>query len=81
MDDAPLFRRINDLSEEEEGLWEQAGHGHGLDAAQTSRLETIRVELDQVYDLLHQRQARRASGGDPNEAEIRRPDIVEGYEQ
>jgi hypothetical protein len=39
------------------------------------------VELDQCYDLLRQRQARRAVGQDPDEAELRPPDVVEQYQQ
>jgi hypothetical protein len=39
------------------------------------------VQLDQLYDLLHQRQARRAAGLDPDGARIRPAAIVEGYEQ
>jgi hypothetical protein len=39
------------------------------------------VELDQCYDLLRQRQARREFGQDPNEAELRPPEIVERYQQ
>jgi Protein of unknown function (DUF2630) len=81
MDDAPLFKQINDLSDEEEALWERAGDGDGLDATQTGRLESIRVQLDQAYDLLHQRQARRAAGLDPADAAVRPADVVEGYEQ
>lgn len=81
MDDAPLFQRINDLSDEEEELWERAGDGDGLDAVESARLDRIRVELDQAYDLLRQRQARRAAGLDPDDATVRPEDIVERYEQ
>ena len=49
--------------------------------AERNRLEEIRVQLDQYYDLLHQRAARRNAGLDPNEAELRPPEIVESYEQ
>ena len=44
-------------------------------------MERIKVELDQCYDLLHQRQGRRDSGLDPDAAEVRPPEVVEGYEQ
>lgn len=81
MSDSPMFERINELAAEEEELWERAGDGDGLDASQRGRLETIKVELDQCYDLLHQRQARRSAGLDPDEARLRPPEIVERYQQ
>ena len=81
MNDSPMFERINELAAEEEQLWERAGDGDGLDASQRGRLETIRVELDQCYDLLHQRQARRSAGLDPEGAEVRPAEIVERYQQ
>ena len=81
MVDGDIFGRINALSEEEEGLWEHAGDGHGLTAEEHRRLESIKVELDRAYDLLHQRAARRAAGLDPRDAEPRPADIVERYQQ
>jgi hypothetical protein len=81
MDDQTIFDRINDLSHEEEQLWNQAGSGAGLATAEKERLETIKVQLDQAYDLLHQRQAKRAAGIDPDEAQVRPPEIVERYQQ
>ena len=81
MIDGDIFGRINALSDEEEQLWEHAGDGHGLTAEEHERLDAIKVELDRSYDLLHQREARRAAGLDPREAEPRTPEIVEGYQQ
>lgn len=81
MNDRPLFEHINGLAKEEEELWEQAGDGSGLDPGQRSRLEAIRVELDQCYDLLHQRAARRSAVLDPNDAIVRPAEIVERYQQ
>jgi Protein of unknown function (DUF2630) len=79
--DQPIFARINDLAHEEEALFQRAGDGGGLDGGAQRRLEEIQVELDQCYDILHQRQARRAAGLDPDEAAARSPKVVEGYEQ
>lgn len=79
--DEDLFERINALSREEEALYAKAGDGSGLDGPDVERLEEIRVQLDQVYDLLHQRQGRRDAGEDPSAAELRSPKIVEGYQQ
>ena len=81
MNDQPLLDRINELAHEEEDLWRQAGDGAGLGAAEQSRLETIGVELDQCYDLLHQRQARREFGRNPEEAEVRPQEVIERYQQ
>jgi Protein of unknown function (DUF2630) len=81
MIDGDIFGRINALSDEEEQLWQHAGDGHGLTAEEHARLDAIKVELDRCYDLLHQREARRAAGLDPRAAEARPADIVEGYEQ
>lgn len=81
MDDRPVLARINLLAGEEQDLWERAGAGGGLDAGGQARLEAIRVELDQCYDLLRQRQARRAAGLDPDEARVRTAEVVEHYEQ
>ena len=81
MIDSDVFGRINELSEEEERLWRHAGDGHGLTAEEHERLESIKVELDRAYDLLHQRAARRAAGLDPTEAEPRPAEIVEHYQQ
>jgi hypothetical protein len=81
MTDTDIFGQINALAEEEERLWAHAGDGHGLDPVELDRLEWIRVELDRAYDLLHQREALRAAGRDPEEAEPRPADIVESYQQ
>ncbi|HET7026120.1 MAG TPA: DUF2630 family protein [Candidatus Limnocylindrales bacterium] len=81
MNDSPMFERINALATEEEELWERAAHAEGLDGSQRDRLETIKVELDQCYDLLHQREARRSAGLDPDGAAIRPAEIVERYQQ
>jgi hypothetical protein len=81
MTDQPLFDRINDLAEEEERLWRRAAEGTGLEGRDQARLEQIQVQLDQCYDLLAQRRARRAAGLDPREARVRPPDVVERYRQ
>ncbi|HEY6609403.1 MAG TPA: DUF2630 family protein [Candidatus Limnocylindria bacterium] len=81
MTDRPIFDHINELSNEEERLWERAADGGGLSTEDQERLDAIKVELDQAYDLLHQRQGRRDSGLDPDAAEIRPPDVVERYQQ
>jgi len=81
MADLDLFHQINALSSEEEQLYASAGDGGGLSDEERSRLDAIKVELDRVYDLLHQRQARAAAGLDPDDATERPADIVEHYQQ
>jgi len=81
MSDSDIFDRINALSDEEERLYESAGDGQGLTAAETERLSAIRIELDRSFDLLHQRQARRAAGLNPADAAERPALVVEDYEQ
>jgi hypothetical protein len=76
-----IVQHINDLSHEEEALYAVAAREGGLNVAEVARLEEIKVDLDRSYDLLHQRQARQAAGLDPDEAELRPADIVEGYQQ
>jgi hypothetical protein len=39
------------------------------------------VALDQCWDLLRQRRARRATGDNPDAAAVRPGDVVEHYQQ
>lgn len=80
MDDAEIAVRINDLVEEEHRL-EQSKSGEGLTDAETDRIQSIEVALDQCWDLLRQRRARRVAGQDPDDVSVRPPAVVEGYQQ
>lgn len=55
-------------------------HIKDLTDAERERLKLINIALDQYWDLLRQRRAKREFGQNPDEAEIRRPGIVEKYE-
>lgn len=81
MTDEPIVDRINRLAHEEEQLWQRAGVEGGIGTAEKERLDQIGVELDQCYDLLRQRQARREFGQDPDDAALRAPEVVERYQQ
>lgn len=81
MDDSEVLQRINSLAEEEEHLWSRAGEEGGLSSEDEARLHQIQVQLDQAYDLLAQRRARRAAGLDPDGARLRPPSVVENYQQ
>jgi Protein of unknown function (DUF2630) len=80
MDDQEIVHRITELAEEEHRL-EQAHTGTGLGYEELSRLRAIEVSLDQCWDLLRQRRARRDIGQDPDEAQLRSEGVVEGYQQ
>jgi Protein of unknown function (DUF2630) len=80
MDDRQVLDRIGDLVEEEHTLERQAT-GEGLDEAQQARLREVEVALDQCWDLLRQRRARRDAGQDPDTAAVRPENTVEGYLQ
>jgi Protein of unknown function (DUF2630) len=80
MDDGEVIRRIGALVDEEHEL-ERSGGTHGLDDEATRRLREVEVALDQCWDLLRQRRARRETGGDPDDAQVRPPDVVERYQQ
>jgi hypothetical protein len=68
------------MVEEEHQLWEREGAGEASDADR-QRLAALKVALDQCWDLLRQRRARRDAGQSPDGAELRPPDVVEHYEQ
>lgn len=80
MDDSEILARIDSLVSEEHRL-EQGRAGVGLSDEDASRLADLEVALDQCWDLLRQRRARRAAGLNPDEAEPRDPGIVERYQQ
>jgi uncharacterized protein DUF2630 len=78
MDDQQVIARINDIAHEEHELWEREGSGEITDA-ERERLRELGVTLDQCWDLLHQRRARRAAGLDPDDTSVRDERTVEGY--
>jgi hypothetical protein len=80
MDDKQVLDRIGDLVEEEHALERQA-LGQGLDDDQEARLHEVEIQLDQCWDLLRQRRARRDAGQDPDSAQVRPEGTVEGYLQ
>ena len=80
MDDPQIHGTIEQLVAEEHELWEREASGNATDADR-QRLKDIKVSLDQCWDLLRQRRALREAGRDPDAADLRRPEVVEGYEQ
>ena len=80
MEDAQIHATIEQLVAEEHDLWKREGEGN-VTGDDRARLQELRVSLDQCWDLLRQRHALRDAGLDPDAAEVRPPDVVEGYEQ
>ena len=80
MDDPQIHGTIEKLVAEEHELWQRESGG-GASDDDRRRLEQVKVSLDQCWDLLRQRRALRNSGGDPDSAEERPPEVVERYWQ
>ncbi|GAC1566266.1 MAG: DUF2630 family protein [Ktedonobacteraceae bacterium] len=80
MTDTELLLHITQLVEEEHTLMQQS-EGVGLDDEQNARMKHLEVSLDQCWDLLRQRRARRHAGLNPDEAQPRDEAIVEHYQQ
>jgi hypothetical protein len=77
MDDSEIFARIKALVDEEHSLAgddEQPGE-------RASRRRELETQLDQCWDLLRQRQARREFNQNPDQAHVRSAENVEGYLQ
>jgi len=80
MNDTQIHEHIESLVAEEHRLLEHGDRG-GLTNDDRERLDQISVRLDQYWDLLRQRRARRDAGQDPNVAHLRSGDVVEHYRQ
>jgi len=78
MEDQDVLQSINKLAAEEHELFEKESEGEAS-KEERQRLQELQVQLDQCWDLLHQRRARRNAGLDPEEAQVRDPGTVEGY--
>ena len=84
MSDESIAARIEQLVGEEHQLQARERTDADADNALESdreRLRAVEVELDRCWDLLRQRRALRDAGADPDAAEVRDADTVEGYRQ
>ena len=81
MDDKEILAHIGDLIQTEHKLREQLAAGQLSSAQERQQLRATEEALDQCWDLLRQRRARRECGQNPNEASARPVGEVEGYEQ
>ncbi|CAA9438037.1 MAG: hypothetical protein AVDCRST_MAG51-3056 [uncultured Ramlibacter sp.] len=75
MSDKSILEHISSLVDEEHRLISDAGPPE----QKAERLRHLAEELDQCWDLLRQRRARREFGQDPDGATVRDPKTVEGY--
>jgi hypothetical protein len=80
MKDTQIVEQIDQLVAQEHDL-EREHAATGLSDADRDRLREIEVRLDQCWDLLRQRRARRSAGQDPGEAHVRPAEVVEHYQQ
>jgi len=81
MDDKEILAHIGDLIQTERELREQLASGQLSSTAERDQLRAAEEALDQCWDLLRQRRARREFGENPNEAVSRPVTEVEGYMQ
>ena len=77
MDEKDILSRIHALVDEEHQLRESGEHTD----EQRARMSELEAQLDQCWDLLRQRRAKRQYGEDPDEARPRPEPQVEGYLQ
>jgi hypothetical protein len=80
MEDKTILRDIEKLVKQEHELLNKSSQG-GLNDEERAQLHTIEVHLDQCWDLLRQRRARREFGLNPDEAQPRSEGTVEHYLQ
>ena len=75
MSDKSILAHIGELMDEEHRLQNDASPSAGAHA----RIRHLEEQLDQCWDLLRQRRARREFGEDPDAAQVRDVKTVEGY--
>jgi 5,10-methylenetetrahydrofolate reductase len=81
MDDKEIMTRISGLIDTEHELRRQLADGTLSSEQERERLRSAEEALDQCWDLLRQRRARREFGENPDNAAARPAPEVEGYQQ
>ncbi|WP_055503459.1 DUF2630 family protein [Nonomuraea pusilla] len=81
MRDDEILTRISALVTEEHELRDKLSTGQVTSDDERARIKELEVSLDQCWDLLRQRRARRGAGEDPDGAAVRPPGEVENYRQ
>ena len=80
MADTQILAQIQALIDEEHELRQQEAQG-SASAEQRAKMRALEEHLDQLWDLLRQRRARREFGQNPDEAQMRPVETVEHYQQ
>ncbi|MGI5270088.1 DUF2630 family protein [Nonomuraea sp. CA-218870] len=81
MRDDEILSRIKALVDEEHGLRDRLLAGELATDEENARVKELEAALDQCWDLLRQRRARRGAGEDPDGASARPASQVENYRQ
>ena len=81
MSDEEILHRIHELVSEEHKLRDRRTNHEVSEDQERQEVKRLEVALDQCWDLLRQRRARKAAGEDPGQAEARPGPEVEGYLQ
>ena len=81
MDDKDIMSRISELIDTEHELRRQLQSGELSSEQEKERLRSAEEALDQCWDLLRQRRAKREFGESPEGATARPVSEVEGYQQ
>ena len=81
MDDKEILARIDELIQAEREARQQLAEGKLSAEQERQRLRSVEEALDQCWDLLRQRRARREFGENPDGAMARPAAEVEGYQQ
>jgi uncharacterized protein DUF2630 len=81
MDDTEILGRIKGLVDEEHELRQKVTNHELPGDEERARLRAVEESLDQCWDLLRQRRARREAGENPDQASVRPTGEVEGYMQ
>jgi hypothetical protein len=81
MDDKDILHHIDDLIKTEHELRARLAAGELSTDEEQGQLRATEEQLDQYWDLLRQRRARREFGEDPSGSAARPVSEVEGYMQ
>jgi hypothetical protein len=81
MEDKEILSRIDELIQTEHELRARLADGKLTSTEERARLRESEEALDQCWDLLRQRRARREYGEDPGAADVRPVSEVENYQQ
>jgi hypothetical protein len=81
MDDNEILGHIDELIKTEHTLRTKLAAGELTSAQERAALKSTEEALDQCWDLLRQRRARREFGEDPGQAQARPASEVEEYWQ